>query len=382
VGESLAGPPSRTHSRRRARRVVLGIAMATLVVALAAKLHERPGPLPHQQPPAAADVRVVGAKGDGVTDDAPAIQRAIDQAAAGDTVTLPPGTYMVRSTIDLHSGVTLAGTPGQSTLVMPAQAKTAFILAGSGLRDVTLRGLSFSSSGFDSEVGGVYMVGAIDCRARDLRFDRLQYALKLGSGPPSRGWIVEGVQARECATTIYAADIADSRFARLDLQGAQTGRTLDHDIYLESNCHGLTFTDVTLTGGSGYCLQLYVGPGGASSDVTFERTLLDATTGRYPLVIGSGWSKVAFGDLDLTMSRTDGPCVLLGAATDITFDGFTASGGRSLLEWYGDRAHPAERITLKNGRYDGPALPTGAAGIADLLVQNVTVGATTGAPTS
>jgi hypothetical protein len=54
------------------------------------------------------NVREFGAKGDGTTLDHPAIQRAIDQAAArgGAVVHLPAGTYL-SGTIELRSGVTL-----------------------------------------------------------------------------------------------------------------------------------------------------------------------------------------------------------------------------------------------------------------------------------
>src|SRR5262245_55762195 len=43
------------------------------------------------------DVRAFGAKGDGVVDDAPAIQAAVDTALAhgGGTVFLPPGVYIL-----------------------------------------------------------------------------------------------------------------------------------------------------------------------------------------------------------------------------------------------------------------------------------------------
>ena len=53
-----------------------------------------------------------GAKGDGATDDAAAIQSMIDaiEAAGGGVCYLPPGTYLVGSTIELKDGVTLQGS--------------------------------------------------------------------------------------------------------------------------------------------------------------------------------------------------------------------------------------------------------------------------------
>ena len=56
------------------------------------------------------DVRAFGAKGNGVTLDTAAIQRAIDDAAGrgGGTVTVPPGVYLC-GTIHLKSHITLNG---------------------------------------------------------------------------------------------------------------------------------------------------------------------------------------------------------------------------------------------------------------------------------
>src|SRR5258708_3681011 len=52
-----------------------------------------------------------GAKGDGTTNDAVAIQAAIDAAhsAGGGVIFLPAGTYIVKSALELQSNVTLRG---------------------------------------------------------------------------------------------------------------------------------------------------------------------------------------------------------------------------------------------------------------------------------
>lgn len=56
-----------------------------------------------------------GATGNGTTDDTAAIQAAINACSAGETLYLPPGTYLVTSTITLKVGVNLAGYfPGDS----------------------------------------------------------------------------------------------------------------------------------------------------------------------------------------------------------------------------------------------------------------------------
>jgi hypothetical protein len=64
------------------------------------------------------DVRDFGATGDGITDDAPAVDRAIAAAAAAGrgTVALPPGTYLAGSSIHMLSGVTLRLDAGSTIL--------------------------------------------------------------------------------------------------------------------------------------------------------------------------------------------------------------------------------------------------------------------------
>ena len=112
----------------------------------------------------AGGVRAFGAIGDGVADDAPAIQRAIDAAArsGGGVVTLDPGTYLVRyrpsgdgdggSALTLRSGVTLEGTERARCILKLADAQLgpgsyARIIASQGeIARATLRGFTIDGS--------------------------------------------------------------------------------------------------------------------------------------------------------------------------------------------------------------------------------------------
>lgn len=73
---------------------------------------------------ALADVRAAGAKGDGVTDDTTAIQRAVDTVAkaGGGVVVFPAGTYVVRS-VSIKAGITYQGYDGATILRPPNQDK-------------------------------------------------------------------------------------------------------------------------------------------------------------------------------------------------------------------------------------------------------------------
>jgi parallel beta-helix repeat protein len=92
------------------------------------------------------DVRTHGAVGDGVHDDGPAIQLAIDTAAlTGRVVYLPAGVYRISQQLNLHSGTTLEGA-GRSSIIRladgyPANIDMVTTAMGDGTRDVTIRRL-------------------------------------------------------------------------------------------------------------------------------------------------------------------------------------------------------------------------------------------------
>jgi hypothetical protein len=81
------------------------------------------------------------AQADGVTDDSPAIQAAIDHAAeaGGGTVFLPPGTCRVAN-LELRQGVTLAGAGRDQTILRALDTSPMIIMHGGTLRDLSVFG--------------------------------------------------------------------------------------------------------------------------------------------------------------------------------------------------------------------------------------------------
>ncbi|WP_303659899.1 right-handed parallel beta-helix repeat-containing protein [Haladaptatus salinisoli] len=100
------------------------------------------------------DAVAYGATGDGASDDAPALQSAVDAAAdGGGTVYLPPGTYRVESPVTLRSGVRFRGEGmGATTLVADGDDYAA--LEGFGTADDPLTDLSVESMAIDCSALG------------------------------------------------------------------------------------------------------------------------------------------------------------------------------------------------------------------------------------
>lgn len=109
------------------------------------------------------DVRRAGAVGDGVTDDAPAIRRAL---ASADTVHVPAGTYLLRSydpslsspidaafVFGLRNGQTITADPGavfkmaDGIILDPAAAWGGNVFLAENVHDITITGLTLNLNG-------------------------------------------------------------------------------------------------------------------------------------------------------------------------------------------------------------------------------------------
>lgn len=178
--------------------------------------------------PGAVEVDVqedFGAKGDGVTDDAAALNAAIAAVAAkgGGVVSLPPGTYLVKSTINLKSNVWIES---QGAAIKPAPPLVTAVLqaaAGDLVEDVQLQGFEIegNSGAFAANVIGInllkakrvrikgvfvrntYHIGILANECTDLTVDN-NYLAECGrkSNSPNAIHVLKGVRARVEANNI------------------------------------------------------------------------------------------------------------------------------------------------------------------------------------
>jgi hypothetical protein len=115
------------------------------------------------------NVKSMGAKGNGRSDDTKAIQRAIDKVAGtGGTVYLPAGIYMVRAernrNLKLKSNMTLRMAPGATLKMFPTAATHYAVLKIANVEDInviggTLQGDRYKHKGRGGEWGMGVFVG-------------------------------------------------------------------------------------------------------------------------------------------------------------------------------------------------------------------------------
>jgi pectate lyase-like protein len=113
-------------------------------------------------------VKDFGARGDGVSDDTPAIQAAINAAPNGSTISFPRGTYNVANfAVKNRSGLSFVGE-GQSS-VIKQKSGAQRIATFEGSRDIAISKLAFDANGITS-YGGVVFYAVTGVRIEDNLF--------------------------------------------------------------------------------------------------------------------------------------------------------------------------------------------------------------------
>ena len=244
--------------------------------------------------------------------------------------------------VDSPPIVLATGQTVERTRIWPAAyTESAIGVRGLGVSDVTLRGVDIGNCG---------------------------YGLKVGSGALTERLTVEDFTARDCAQPVLLANLHEAAFSRVTLEAPRYPTNQWHGMYIERDVQDVTFSDLHISGGSGYCLQLYYGSATVCTNLVFEDVILDARTGRYPLIISNGFSNITFRRCTLLMpTSSDGVCVRLYSPTNILIEDFTAEGGLALV---GTITGGNPQATFRNGTYKGPALKQQT--MANVVMDNVT----------
>jgi parallel beta-helix repeat protein len=141
-----------------------------------------------------------GARGDGSTDDQPAIQAAIDaaNAAGGGIVYLPLGTYIIGATLNIKSGVMLTGIQDKSVLKLADSGNVNMITANGqdnwGIENLVLDGNKANNSGDRS---GIWILDADTFRIRNCFVHDVCNCGIAGTSGLLNGW-VENNKLQDC----------------------------------------------------------------------------------------------------------------------------------------------------------------------------------------
>jgi len=328
------------------------------------------------EPPAAAvfDIRTFGARGDDSTDDTAAIQRAIDAAAEADgaTVRLSKGLFHVNSTLELKSGVTLTGQGGKTVLFMPAREHSTPLLYADRGENVTVEDLVLRSEGPHSEVYAISMTGQKGSTLRNLRIENVQVGVKLGSGDLSANWVVSDLVVQKSRLPFFVADVHDSTFRRIRLEGGAPPGERPVNAYIHNNVQDCVFEDFSLTRPAGHALQVWPeGTETLTARLVFRRVLVDASASGYPLALGGDGSAkvedIEFHDLTAVgANRRDRAIFMLSEPAGILVDGFNARGSDFLVRQY--RGANANEVVFMNGNFVGERFEYGSPAITNLTI--------------
>ena len=221
---------------------------------------------------------------------------------------------------------------------------------------------------YDPNQHGIVGYGFANVNVHGYSAKNLGYGFKVGTGALTSDLLVEDYTARACQQPMLLANLHGGEFNRLDLEATKFDTNQWHGIYIERDVRDVAFHDLTIKGGSGYCLQLYYGSATVCTNLVFEDVILDARTGRYPLIISNGFSNITFRRCTLLMpTSSDGVCVRLYSPTNILIEDFTAEGGLALV---GTITGGNPQATFRNGTYKGPALKQQT--MANVVMDNVT----------
>lgn len=159
---------------------VFGIACRKTVASAASTVSSSTTTSPRARGSAVVNARDKGARGDGRTDDTTALQAAIDALpAAGGTVHVPGGTYMVDATrsLRLRSRMHLELAPDARLVAIANGEKKSFVVLASKVQDVEVSGGRILGErtghlGSEGEWGhGIQVRGSSRVTLRDLHAD-------------------------------------------------------------------------------------------------------------------------------------------------------------------------------------------------------------------
>jgi hypothetical protein len=228
---------------------------------------------------------LVGAKGNGVTDDTAAIQALLDYANTNGlkSVYFPPTTngYAINGQLNLYSGTEVFGK--KTKIISASNAALTNLFRGNALTNIKLRSFRFFSTndktkadgrnGLASNIIAVSLSGCAGIECEDLFGDQLEYLVKIDS--TSSGLRLVNLETTNTHQPLYIGTSSDIFLDKLILGCPTETNTdsLDHAVYL-AFVTNLQAGHIVCKQGNGYAIQISNVAGNVSKNLTFENVVL------------------------------------------------------------------------------------------------------------
>lgn len=199
-----------------------------------------------------------GALGDGRSDDAPAIQKAVNASQAGDTVYFPAGIYQLGTGIQLKSEVSYIGEGLSTVLTQTGQnfPNALFNLhAQQNMQQIYLKDLYFKGKA-ESASHGLYLTNLFNSELNNIWIEGFGhtglYIDNLSGLPGNTNWIKDvhiiknggnGFYINNNYTDIhlFRCDIGLNQYTNVEMN-AYSSSVRDCTVYASSLGHGITIT--------------------------------------------------------------------------------------------------------------------------------------------
>jgi|GEM_PF-637203 len=212
-------------------------------------------------------VKDFGAKGDGVTNDTAAIQKAINEASSKNvTLTIPAGTYVVASQLEVKNNTRISGY-GATLYMAPQQSAVANILWSNPdayITNVTLEGLTLQSqntiagteyyaNSMISNVQGMFFQGISNLTIKDVSMDSMYVGLKMGQSGSTRnqGITVSNLKIDRTGMPIQVSGTNDLTMIDSILNANSGGTKWLHAAYIRGDNSNFLFRNVEFNNAPG-----------------------------------------------------------------------------------------------------------------------------------
>lgn len=220
-------------------------------------------------------VKDFGAKGDGITDDSKAFQKAIHVASENNIKLLIPESsdvYLILNSLELKSNTHIIGY--DAAIFMPSHRQVQNIFYASSNREVsniTIEGLTLLSENdqegkgeyegsLTSNVQGIYLLGIKNFIINDVQMDSMYIGIKLGSskdGDKSENININNLEIYNSRTPLFITSTTQFKMTDSILDASGGATKFLHSAYIRGDTSDIEFDHVQFINSPGGGIHIY-----------------------------------------------------------------------------------------------------------------------------